>query len=119
MVHNYAQSIIMMFTDGKKRMLDCTTQEPRQRLSTLRSYYRYDPKMKDFFDKCQIQIIQYYPCKSRFELNHRMSILQLKLGLHKIKDDTVKQMCQTKVNMYLNQKKAFEEPESMTIYLDR
>ena len=82
MIYNYKQSkIILLYCDCvPDYIIDGTTQDVKQRLYTLRNYYRNaDKKTRLFLEFAQIKILEYFPCKNRFELNQRVQYYNMLL----------------------------------------
>ena len=80
MKYGYENSKILVLTNGKQILIDGTTQTMKQRLYSLRNYYRNYAIMKEFLHECQIFIIEPYPCKSRFDLEQRIKFFVTKLN---------------------------------------
>ena len=66
MIYKYDRAKILMLTDGRKILIDGTTQEIKQRLSTLRNYYRSDEHINKFLHNCYIHLIEYLHNKTVF-----------------------------------------------------
>ena len=85
MIYNYKQSkIILLYCDCvPDYIIDGTTQDVKQRLYTLRNYYRNaDKKTRLFLEFAQIKILEYFPCKNRFELNQRVKYYNILFYIH-------------------------------------
>src|ERR1022692_4939362 len=93
----YVQSI-----DSHKKsvLIDSTTRDIKQRLRALRNYYRDDPKLKNFFNKCQISLYENYPCKSRIDLTQRVRQHMMRCKLEQLNEKGVE---------YINLKKVYED----------
>ena len=117
MIYKYDRAKILMLTDGRKILIDGTTQEIKQRLSTLRNYYRSDEHIHKFLHNCYIHLIEYFPCKSRFELSQRVKFYEVKLGLEQI-DEPLRKMPNIKAKNNLQRKNFITEPTNLTVNFD-
>ena len=76
MIHNYQNSKILLLCYLSECRVDATTQSISARIYTLRNYHKRDMNLKRFFDKCEIRILELYPCKTRQELLQRLQLYQ-------------------------------------------
>ena len=114
MKYGYENSKILMLTNGKQILIDGTTQTMKQRLYSLRNYYRNYAIMKEFLRECQIFIIEPYPCKSRFDLEERIKFFVMKINKLVNKDESIIE----NGNMLKTLQKRAEEAICFTIYFD-
>jgi hypothetical protein len=76
MIYDYSLSKVVIFSHKHLLLVDGTTQSVKQRLYSLRNYYRHDPIMYGFLSSCQITLVVNFPCHDRFELNQRIKLFQ-------------------------------------------
>ena len=130
MIYDYSLSKIVIFSHKHLVLVDGTTQSVKQRLYSLRNYYRHDPIMYEFLSSCQITLIVNFPCHDRFELNQRIKFFQEIITSDK-KDEKGVEFIKLKKDVeFIKLKKAhndrigfgkrisFDEPVSNVLYLN-
>ena len=124
MIYDYSLSKIIIFSHKNVVLVDGTTQSVKQRLYSLRNYYRHDHVMRDFLNSCQITLIVNYPCNNRFELNLKIKLFEtlIKSDFSEEKKDVeiikLKKIYDYKINVEIKKKVSFDEPISNVLYLN-
>ena len=86
MKYDYTKSKIVMYYLGDCKVIDGTTSGLSQRIYTLRHYYTNELKIRNFFENCQIKLIEEFPCKTRIELSQRIKHYEIQYKIRNIGD---------------------------------
>ena len=86
MKYDYTKSKIVMYYLGDCKVIDGTTSGLSQRIYTLRHYYTNESKIRNFFENCQIKLIEEFPCKTRIELSQRIKHYEIQYKIRNIGD---------------------------------
>ena len=115
---------------GNVLLVDGTTQSMKQRLYSLRNYYRHDPVMYEVLNSCQITLVVNFPCRDGFELNQRIKLFQEIIKYDKTDEKGVEFIKLKNDKEFIKLKKAhndrigfgkrisFDEPVSNVLYLN-
>ena len=82
---DYSKSkIILIYSNGKYIIGSTTSTSIKQKLISIKYYYRYADN-KEFYERANIKVIEYFPCSNKTQLNNRVRFYKLQYKINDLK----------------------------------